>query len=147
MFFSTTNSKLIEIYFVRLDLILFLVISHVHLLTMIKIYGLRNCDTCRRAIKDLEARQIAHEFHDFRRDGLDLFKLKKWTALLGYGALLNKRGTTWRGLGQSEKEDLNNKKAIALIYRNPALIKRPVFEIENTIVIGYKDDQKRNLGL
>ena len=114
---------------------------------MIKVYGLKNCDVCKKAIKDLKARQIAHVFHDFRRDGLDLVKFKKWTELLGYGALLNKRGTTWRMLGQSEKEGLTSGKAVALISKYPAIIKRPVFEFGNTIVIGYKEDQKKVLGL
>ena len=118
-----------------------------HLLAMIKVYGLRNCDTCRKAIKDLKARKIVHIFHDFRRDGLDLIKFKKWIELLGYDAFLNKRGTTWRTLEQSERESLISGEGIALISKYPALIKRPVFEFGNTIVIGYKEDQKKALGL
>ena len=77
-----------------------------HLLTMIRIYGLRNCDTCRRAIKDLERALVIYEFCDFRRDGLNLAKINEWERLLGYDFLLNRKGATWRGLSEDEKADL-----------------------------------------
>ena len=121
--------------------------SHGHLLTMIRVYGLKNCDTCRKTIKELKEAHIAYEFYDFRRDGLEIVKIEEWERSLGYVSLLNRRGTTWRGLSQSDKADLNSKKAIALMFNNPALIKRPIFEIKNKILIGYTKNQIKELGL
>ena len=118
-----------------------------HLLTMIRIYGLRNCDTCRRAIKDLERARVIYEFCDFRRDGLNLAKINEWQSLLGYDLLLNRKGTTWRGLSEDDKADLTREKAVNLMFNKPALIKRPVFEIGKRIIIGYKNEQKKTLGL
>jgi len=120
---------------------------HGHLLIMIRVYGLKNCDACRKAIKDLKEANIAYEFCDFRRDGLEIVKIEEWERSLGYVSLLNRRGTTWRGLSQSDKADLNNEKAIALMFNNPALIRRPIFETENKIVIGYTENQIKELGL
>ena len=121
--------------------------SHGHLLIMIRVYGLKNCDTCRKAIKHLKEANVAYDFCDFRRDGLEFVKIEEWERLLGYDSLLNRRGTTWRGLSQSDKADLNNEKAITLMFNNPALIKRPVFETKNKIVIGYTENQIKELGL
>ena len=68
--------------------------SRGHLLTMIRVYGLTNCDTCRKAIKDLKEANVAYDFCDFRRDGLEFVKIEEWERLLGYVSLLNRRGTT-----------------------------------------------------
>ena len=114
---------------------------------MISMYGLKNCDTCKRVIKDLKNANIEFNFSDFRRDGLEFSKIAKWQQLLGYLTLINKRGTTWRDLNQSDKEYLTGKKAIALMFNNPALIKRPVFEIGDKVIVGYKEEQKKALGL
>ena len=114
---------------------------------MINVFGLMNCDNCRQAVKDLKAASIAYNFHDFRRDGLDSDKLKTWFTFMDYEAFLNKRGTTWRGLSEKDKENLNSKTVIALMIQFPAIIKRPVFEIEDKILVGYKELQKKVLGL
>ena len=113
----------------------------------IKIHGLKKCDTCRKAVKDLAAADIAHQFFDFRKDGLAESDLKKWVASAGWQVLLNPRGTTWRGLSEAKKADMGESKATALMLEHPALIKRPVFEIDEKIAIGYKDEQKIALGL
>ena len=120
--------------------------SHGHLLIMVRIYGLKNCDACRRAIKDLKKAGMAYVFCDFRRDGLEIKKIEEWQQLLGFDLLLNKRGITWRSLSESVKNDLTNKKLVMLMFNNPALIKRPIFEIENKVIIGYKNEQKEALG-
>ena len=114
---------------------------------MIELYGLNNCDTCRKAIRDLKEGGFDYNFSDFKRDGLNLADLKSWVILAGWDVLVNKRGTTWRGLNDSEKANLNDKKILALIIKYPALIKRPVFRVGNKLIIGYKDEQKKALGL
>lgn len=117
------------------------------MLTMIELYGLNNCDTCRKAIKDLKEGGFDYNFSDFKKDGLNLTDLKSWLVSVGCDILVNKRGTTWRRLSDNEKADLNNEKLLALIIKYPALIKRPVFKVGNKLIIGYKEEQKKALGL
>ena len=112
---------------------------------MITVYGLKNCDTCRKALKWLDAQGMDHQFHDLRKDGLDPARLKRWIAAASWETVLNRRGTTWRGLGGTEKEGMNETKAAALMAAHPALIKRPVFEKGARIIVGFKDDQRREL--
>jgi len=114
---------------------------------MIKIYGLKNCDTCRKAVKELTAANLSHQFFDFRKDGLAEEDLNKWMVSAGWEVLLNTRGTTWRGLSDAEKSGIDKAQSTALMLKHPALIKRPVFEIGKEVVIGYKDEQKKALGL
>ena len=114
---------------------------------MIKLYGLKSCDNCRKAIKDLKTENIDHEFLDIKENGIDLTELKRWLGLVGSDLLLNKRGTTWRKLSDNEKANLNDEKIALLILKYPALIKRPLFKVGNKLVIGYKEEQKKALGL
>jgi Spx/MgsR family transcriptional regulator len=114
---------------------------------MIKLYGLNSCDTCRKAIRDLKKKNFDYEFFDIKKDSIDLVELKSWLVLVGSDALLNKRGTTWRGLSYNEKTDLNDQKILSLMIKYPALIKRPVFKVGNKLIIGYKEEQKEVLGL
>ncbi len=112
---------------------------------MITVYGLKNCDTCLKALKWLEAEGVAHRFHDLRKDGLDTPRLKRWIAAAGWETLLNRRGTTWRGLDDNAKDGVNEAKAAALMAAHPALIKRPVFEGGARVIVGFKDEQRREL--
>ena len=112
---------------------------------MIKIYGIRNCDTCRKALKWLEAEGIEHKFHDFRRDGLDAAALDGWVRKVGWQKLLNRRGTTWRNLSEPEKDHLDGTKAEALMIANPTLIKRPVFDCIGEIVVGFGTSDQHTL--
>ena len=113
---------------------------------MIIVYGLKNCDTCRKALKWLEARGASHKFHDFRADGIAKADIEKFAASVGWEKLLNKASTTWRSLDDAEKEGLSEKKAIALMTAHPALIKRPVFDLGGgTFVAGFRDEQKAAL--
>lgn len=98
-------------------------------------------------MKDLSTGEIDYQFIDLRKDGLVKNDLKKWVASAGWKVLLNTRGLTWRGLTEVEKEIVDERKAIALMFKYPALIKRPVFEIGSKVIIGYKDNQKKALGL
>ena len=114
---------------------------------MIKIYGLTNCDRCRQAVKDLKVAFVEYQFHDFRKNGLNPDKLETWLKAVDYKLLLNKRSTTWRELSEKNKENLNDRKAVHLMIQFPALIKRPVFEVGEKIVIGYTENEKKALGL
>ena len=99
---------------------------------MISIYGLKNCDACRAALKWLGEEGLDHRFVDVRKDGVDAPEMSAWAAALGWDALLNRRGTTWRGLSNAEKENVDQAKAISLMIAHPALIKRPVFHANGT---------------
>ena len=104
---------------------------------MITVYGIRNCDTCRKALKWLQAEGLEHRFHDFRADGLDEASLRGWVAELGWEVLLNRRGTTWRKLPEPERENVGEADAVRLMLANPTLIKRPVFDTGGARLIGF----------
>jgi Spx/MgsR family transcriptional regulator len=114
---------------------------------MITVYGLKNCDTCRKAMKWLQAEGIDARLHDFRADGLDAADLDRWIGAAGIDTLLNKRGTTWRKLPASETENADDAKARALMLEHPALIKRPVFYLggRHGVVIGFKAAEQEKI--
>ena len=95
----------------------------------ITLFGIKNCDTIKKARKWLDANNIEFRFHDFRTDGLPEALLDQWFATLGWELLLNKRGTTWRQLPESIKENIDAASARKLMLENPAIIKRPVLEV------------------
>lgn len=104
---------------------------------MITVYGISNCDTIKRARAWLDGQGIGYRFHDYRKDGLDPAQLAQWADELGWDNLLNRRGTTWRGLPDADKADLGRDKAIALMLRHPAMIKRPLFDLGRRRVLGF----------
>lgn len=104
---------------------------------MIRIYGIKNCDTCRKARKWLDTEGIDHSYHDFREYGLDKKSLSAWVAAVGWETLLNRRGTTWRKLPEADREGLTPASATTLMLKNPTLIKRPVFEIGENLFVGF----------
>ncbi len=104
---------------------------------MITVYGIKNCDQCRRALKWLRDMGIQHSFHDFRVDGLSKPLLQDFCKHVGWGKILNKRGTTWRRLSDAEKESINATNAQELMLSNPTLVKRPVFKMSNKVLIGF----------
>ena len=106
---------------------------------MISMWGLKNCDRCRKALRWLNDQGKAHEFRDVRKDGLDAARLQRWIDAVGWETLLNRRGTTWRTLPEAETADVDGLKATALMLRYPGLIRRPVFETGASIVVGFKD--------
>lgn len=112
---------------------------------MITVYGIKNCDTCRKALKWLVAEGLEHRFHDFRVDGLDPQSLSAWVNAAGWEKLLNRRGTTWRNLSDAEKDGVDEAKAEALMAGNPTLIKRPVFETGNQVLVGFGDAEQTAL--
>ncbi len=103
------------------------------------LYGISNCDTVRKARKWLSERNVDHQYHDFRKDGLDHETVKNWLDSVGMDVLLNKRGTTWRKLPEEEKTDLSDQRLIQLLVDNPTLIKRPVLITDQQILVGFKE--------
>jgi len=112
---------------------------------MITVYGIKTCDTVRKALKWLDAQGIEHAFHDFRADGLDAATVGRWVDAMGWESVLNKRSTTWKQLDDAAKEDLNGPRAIVLMVAHPTLVKRPVFEQEGSVLQGFTDDVRRQL--
>ena len=111
---------------------------------MITIFGIRNCDTVKRALTWAEDLGLDHNFHDFRRDGLDEETLRAFVEALGWESLLNKRGTTWRKLSPEDQENIDEEKAIALMLENTSLIKRPVWEREGRYALGFAKGKDRD---
>ena len=114
---------------------------------MIKIYGLKSCDTCRKAKKDFMLANRLFEFFDLKSDGVKKQKIFYWLEELGPETLINKRSTTWRELEEPTKTNLNKSQLIDLVMLKPTLIKRPLFELNDFVIFGYGDEQKKTLGV
>ncbi len=108
---------------------------------MITLYGIPNCDTVKKARAWLDARGVAFHFHDYKRAGVDEERLRGWASELGWERLLNRAGTTFRQLPDAEKQDLDEDKAIALMLAQPSMIKRPVVELGDRRLVGFKVDE------
>ncbi|MFK7795738.1 MAG: ArsC family reductase [Gammaproteobacteria bacterium] len=107
---------------------------------MITVYGIKNCDTVKKACNWLTKNNINYQFHDFRKDGLTQNKVKQWFGKTDWEILLNRRGTTWRKLSDNEKDSINKTKAIKLMVDQPTLIKRPVIEHNDNVIVGFSED-------
>ena len=103
----------------------------------IQVYGIPNCDTVKKARGWLEACGLAYAFHDYKKEGADPAKLAAWSDAVGWEALLNRRGTTFRGLSEADKADIDRPKALRLMGANPSLIKRPVIEHAGGVLVGF----------
>ncbi|HYM34199.1 MAG TPA: ArsC family reductase [Steroidobacteraceae bacterium] len=106
----------------------------------ITIYGIKNCDTMKKARAWLDSRRIVYRFHDYKAASIDRERLTHWCKKLGWETLLNRAGTTFRKLSDADKKDLNERKAIALMLAQPSMIKRPVLEIGGDILVGFKPE-------
>lgn len=104
------------------------------------LYGIPGCDTVRRARKALDASGASYRCVDFRKEGVAQECLRRWVDAVGWEALVNRRGTTWRRLPQDQREGLDREQAIALMLEHPALIKRPVIEQGTTVRVGWGTD-------
>ncbi|MDX5378287.1 MAG: ArsC family reductase [Halomonas sp.] len=109
------------------------------------LYGIKNCDTVKKARKWLDAHGVDYRFHDFRADGLDEARLRGWVNELGWETLVNRRGTTWRQLPAEVRESIDEASAIALMREQPALIKRPVLDLGERRVVGFSDQAYADL--
>ena len=113
---------------------------------MVKVYGLKNCDTCRKARRWLDENGIGHSFLDVRADGVSAGEIAEWADAAGWETLLNRRGTTWRGLGDADRAVAGSAGAVALMARHPALIRRPVFVARSGVLVGFDDRVREKLG-
>ena len=105
------------------------------------VYGIKNCDTVKKARKWLEVNGSDYTFIDVREDGVDTAEVKRWLDLIGIDVVVNKRSTTWKQLSDEQKEGLSEQTALALLLANPTLIKRPVLTIDDSVLVGFKADQ------
>ena len=109
------------------------------------LYGIPNCDTVRKARKWLEAEAIAHQFHDFKKQGLTAQTMQGWLAYQPLDVLLNRRGTSWRKLSDAEKAITDEAQLVALMVANPSLVKRPVCVAGKTVTVGFSEDVRATL--
>ena len=110
-------------------------------------YGIKNCDTVKKARTFLDKNGVDYRFHDYRVDGLNPIQLAAWVNELGWEALVNKRSTTWRQLPDETKEHLDQTLALAVMEDQPTLIKRPVLETSSGVTVGYKQaDYEKLIG-
>ena len=105
------------------------------------IYGIRNCDTMKKARAWLEAHGVEYDFHDYKTAGIDRATLVKWVKSVGWEVLLNRAGTTFRRLTDDAKQDIDERKAIKLMLEQPSMIKRPVLERGRTLLVGFTEDR------
>ncbi len=109
-------------------------------MTKIVVHGIANCDTMKKARTWLEGQGLAYDFHDYKKVGISAEKLEAWADAVGWEVLLNKAGTTFRKLPDSDKAGIDRAKAIALMVEQPSLIKRPVLEHPGGVLVGFKPD-------
>ena len=107
---------------------------------VLTIYGIRSCDTMKKARAWLDAHGLAHDFHDYKAKGIDRDRLAAWVGQVGWESLLNRAGTTFRKLPEAEKQDLDTGKAIALMLAQPSMIKRPVLDVDGRLLVGFKPE-------
>ena len=105
---------------------------------MATLYGIKNCDTMKKARAWLDEHDIAYDFHDYKAKGIDRARLERWIAQVGWETLLNRGGTTFRKLPEAERADPTERKAIAWMLAQPSMIKRPVLEVGRQLVVGFK---------
>jgi arsenate reductase (glutaredoxin) len=106
----------------------------------IALYGIPNCDTVKKARVWLDGRGVAYAFHDYKKAGADAAKLAAWCDAAGWEVVLNRAGTTFKKLADSDKAEMTQAKAIALMMEQPSMIKRPVVEYPGGILVGFKPD-------
>jgi arsenate reductase len=106
----------------------------------ITIYGIKNCDTMKKARAWLDNHGIGYSFHDYKTDGIERVRLVRWAKEVGWEMLLNRAGTTFRKLDDADKAQLDETKAIALMLAQPSLIKRPVLDLGGKLLVGFKPE-------
>ena len=111
----------------------------------VTLYGISSCDTIRKAKTWLENQRIEFEFHDYRKQGLEQQLLQSMISALGWEAMLNRRGTTWRSLPDTVKDQIDQASAMRLMLDNPAIIKRPILAIHNQLHVGFSDQQYQEI--
>ncbi|MDQ4420916.1 arsenate reductase [Sphingobium sp. DEHP117] len=104
------------------------------------LYGIPNCDTVKKARTWLAGRGIDHAFHDYKKAGVNAALVRGWVDELGWEVLLNRSSTTFRALPEADKQDMDAEKALALMLANPSMIKRPVLDLGDRRIVGFKPE-------
>jgi arsenate reductase (glutaredoxin) len=107
---------------------------------MTTIYGIKNCDTMKKARAWLDAHKVDYSFHDYKAAGIDKPTLESWVKALGWETVLNRAGTTFKKLPEADKDGLTEKKAIALMLAQPSMIKRPMLDVKGKLLAGFKPE-------
>ncbi len=107
---------------------------------MLTMYGITSCDSCKAASRWLDEHKIKFKFHDLRKDGLEIQMLERWCDNIGWEKLLNKRSLTWRRIPEADRDNLSQRRAVALMIENPTLVKRPVLERGRFVGVGFSLD-------
>ncbi|MCB5176825.1 ArsC family reductase [Microvirga lenta] len=105
------------------------------------LYGIKNCDTVKKARAWLDANGVPYAFHDYKAQGIDRARLESWVRSLGWETLLNRAGTTFRKLPDADKTGLDEGRALALMLDQPSMIKRPVLDLDGRLIVGFKAEQ------
>jgi arsenate reductase len=113
----------------------------------ITMYGIPNCDTIKKARKWMEGRNVTYSFHDYKKAGITKERLTDWVLHVGWEVLLNKGGTTFKKLPPVNKENIDDDKAIMLMMEYPSMIKRPVLEYDDGVLVGFKGSQYEEAGI
>ncbi len=113
----------------------------------ITLYGIKTCDTMKKARAWLDAHDVAYAFHDYKTAGIDAARLTDWIARVGWETLLNRAGTTFRKLPEADRGDLDADKAVRLMIAQPSMIKRPVLDTGETLLVGFKPERYEAAGL
>lgn len=109
---------------------------------MVKLYGIRNCNSVRKAFDYLDEKNISYKFHDYKKLGISTQKLQEFVQYFGLEKVLNKKGTTWRKLSEEEQNKIvDDKLAIDLMVKNTSIIKRPIIELGSDKIIGFDNDE------
>ncbi len=111
----------------------------------VTLYGIKNCDTVKKARKWLDTNSVPYTFHDFRADGITKTLVNNFLKQVDIEMLINKRGTTWRKLSDEEKEIKTKAQAVALMVENPTIIKRPILDVHKEIVAGFSEDNYKSI--
>ena len=106
----------------------------------VTMYGIRNCDTIKKARAWLDSHDVQYVFHDYKTAGIDRIRLERWCKALGWETLLNRAGTTFRKLSDAEKAVSGERKAVALMVAQPSIIKRPVLDLDGRFLVGFKPE-------
>jgi arsenate reductase len=107
----------------------------------VTIYGIKNCDTMKKARAWLDAHGIAYSFHDYKAAGIERARLESWARDVGWETLINRAGTTFRKLPEEDRDGLIQRKAIALMLGQPSVIKRPVLDVDGRLLVGFKPEE------
>jgi Spx/MgsR family transcriptional regulator len=115
-------------------------------MSRLTIYGIKSCDTCRKALKWLDEQEYSYRWHDLRADGVEADQLKGWLAAVGTDVLINRRSTTWRSLSETDRaRAADPDQAVALLLSQPTLVKRPVFQQDDRVMVGFDATVRESL--